>query len=116
MAWGDADEECEARPQCETKKMKDVEEVVEAAPADMRAIIMKQKANGSWALSEVASLLGSLSAEKIKKALSSLVQGDITTDIENVWATAVVVAFLQVFLSLSPPPLLSGITLSSWCR
>jgi len=69
---------------------------VEAAPSEMRAIIMKQKAGGNWALSEVASLLGSLSAEKIKKALSSIVKGSINADLENLWATAVVVAFLQV--------------------
>jgi len=77
-------------------KKGDEEEVVEAAPAEMRAIIMKQKASGSWSLSDVASLLGSLSAEKIKKILSSLIQGDCSGDVENLWITAVVVAFLQV--------------------
>jgi len=82
--------------EAEAEEEKDEEEVVEAAPAEMRSIIMKQKASGSWTLSDVGTLLGSFSAEKIKKALSSLVTGDTGGDVENLWVTAVVVAYLQV--------------------
>ena len=98
-ASSDDDAEESEEEKMEAKKE---EEVVEAAPAEMRAIIMKQKASGSWSLSDVASLLGSLSAEKIKKILSSLIQGDCSGDVENLWITAVVVAFLQVCFPLLP--------------
>ena len=97
IAGGDCDFDDDAQSEEDEKEeKKEEEEVVEAAPAEMRAIIMKQKASGSWSLSDVASLLGSLSAEKIKKILSSLIQGDCSGDVENLWITAVVVAFLQV--------------------
>jgi len=67
----------------------------EAPPPEMRTLILKQKASGSWLLADVSSLLGSLSAESIKKAISALVQGDVSADVEAVWVTAVVLAFLQ---------------------
>jgi len=110
IAGGDCDFDDDAQSEEDEKEeKKEEEEVVEAAPAEMRAIIMKQKASGSWSLSDVASLLGSLSAEKIKKILSSLIQGDCSGDVENLWITAVVVAFLQVYLLL---PLFSFISSS----
>jgi len=68
-----------------------------APPAEMRTIILKQKASGSWALGDVSSLLGaSMSAESMKKAIAALIQGDVTAEVEAVWITAVVIAFLQI--------------------
>lgn len=63
----------EEEKSCFSDEEEEEEEKVEAPPADMRSIIMKQKASGSWSLADVGSLLGSLSADKIKKALAALV-------------------------------------------
>ena len=67
----------------------------------MRELIMKQKASGNWNLADISGLLGSLTAEKIRDALASLLEDKVTSEIEAIWATAVVIAFLKVH-----PPLL----------
>jgi len=95
----------QAQPQREMLSLKKEKEEEEccgdgaaqaAPPAEMRTIILKQKASGSWALGDVSSLLGSLSAESMKKAIAALIQGDVTAEVEAVWITAVVIAFLQI--------------------
>jgi len=62
----------------------------------MRELIMKQKASGNWNLADISGLLGSLTSEKIRDALASLLEDKVTSEIEAIWATAVVIAYLKV--------------------
>jgi len=62
-------------------------------PAELKAIMMKQKVSGAWLLADVASLLGKLDAGKIKGGLPKL-ESSASQDVETLWTTAVVAAYL----------------------
>jgi len=65
-------------------------------PQQMREIIMKQKANGSWAWTDVPSLCA-INLDKLSKAIpTGSLEGDVDQEVELVWGTAVVAAFLTV--------------------
>jgi hypothetical protein len=105
-ASSDDDEEAE---EVEAEK----EQIAEPPSPEMRNIIVKQKvricvskqigsdkgyslnqASGGWTLADVGSLLGKLTAEKIKAALKTLVPS-ASDEVETLWVTSIVAAYLQ---------------------
>jgi len=63
-------------------------------PSVVMNIIMKQKASGAWNLADVASTLPSMSTNKILETSSLGIK--ITQELEDIWATAVVCAYLEI--------------------
>jgi len=84
MDWSDGEEE-------EEREVK----VKAPPPAELKGIIMQQKASGAWQLGDVGGMLGKLDAGKIKGGIPKL-EGSVSSDIETLWVTAVVAAYLQI--------------------
>ncbi|ELR16785.1 uncharacterized protein ACA1_382650 [Acanthamoeba castellanii str. Neff] len=78
----------------EAEKEEKKEEKAGPPPAQMRDIIMKQKASGSWDWSDAAGLVG-LTADKLRSGIPSAKLLTVDKEVEALWATAVVAAFLQ---------------------
>jgi len=64
-------------------------------PAELKSIIMQQKASGAWQLEDVGALLGKLDKGKLKGGIPKL-ESSVSSDVETLWVTAVVAAYLQL--------------------
>ncbi|KAL6040638.1 von Willebrand factor A domain-containing protein 5A [Balamuthia mandrillaris] len=84
------DDESEAA----SEEEEEAEKVAGPPPAEMKQIIMKQKASGCWALKDVASLLGRIKADHIKKGVPSELENKADDAVLDLWATAIVVEYL----------------------
>eukprot|EP01090_Pellita_catalonica_P012425 TRINITY_DN2697_c0_g1_i1.p1 TRINITY_DN2697_c0_g1~~TRINITY_DN2697_c0_g1_i1.p1 ORF type:complete len:872 (-),score=214.61 TRINITY_DN2697_c0_g1_i1:89-2704(-) len=91
----------EARHRMEAEKQEAEKRKQEALPsAELTAIILKQKANGTWIPNDVISLLAGFSLEKVKQGMPTT-DSAVNADIEALWFTAVVASFLKLKFPLN---------------